>query len=390
MIVPFLTSIYESGVDADALQETWPGLLEEIRTFSLSSQVYHLLKQTGQSERIPSPLYRELKAGAEKVMFHNMLVKRETLQVLRALEEDGIPAIPLKGVVFADKYFGGWQVRGTSDIDLLIRPEDRERAANCVRELGFRKEDRYHSLHYHAEYAKELPGIGRSVAVELHWNLLRKHTSHIRMERLWNEAIPLEWERLGAVHLRELPLAATFYTICLHTAKHRMISLKHVLDVAHLIYRYGAALDMEALLKRAGEDGTLGHVRAALTVAYRLFPGLQQVLAFAQPIRLPFYRESLMREAGQGVKSYRYYAYLFSFPLVTLDQWTYRRKHLLHLLLPPRDRAARTLGRRPDDAGTALGLYWRLYKHRYRVYRSHQHHPIEKRIREGSHETAAD
>jgi hypothetical protein len=378
MIIPFLTSLYESGVYADDLPETWPELLQEIRTFSLSSQVYHFIKQSGQSSRIPFAFYKELKAGAEKVMFHNMLVKRETLQVLQALEREGIPAIPLKGVVFADKYFGGWQVRGTSDIDLLIRPEDRERTVNCIRGLGFRKEDRYHSLHYHAEYSKELPNIGRSVAVELHWNLLRKHTSNIRMERLWREAQPLVWENLRAVHLRELPLADTFYAICLHAAKHHMLSFKHVLDVVHLIYRYGHAMEMESILARAGEDGTLGHVRAALTVAYRLFPGLQRVMPFTRPIRLPFYRESLIREAEQGIKSYRYYAFLFSFPLVTLDRWEYRRKHLVHLLLPPKDRAARTLGVRPDGAGTALGLYWRLYKHRYRVYRSHQHHPIKK------------
>ena len=376
MIIPFLTSLYESRVHKEDWQDRWDELLHEIQLYSLSSQVFHLIRQSGLSDRFPLSFMEALKFKAEKVMFHNMLVKRETVNVLKALEQEGIPVIPLKGVIFSERYFGGWAVRGTSDVDLLIRREDLERAVRCVRGLGFQKEDRYHSLHYHTEYFKDLPAVGESISVELHWNLLRKHTSEIRMERLWSSARPLVWADVSGACCKELPLDHTFYAICLHSSKHHMLSLKHVLDVVHLIYRYGPSIDLERIMQMAREDGTCRQVRAALTVAYRMFPGLNRILPFTQPVRLPFFRCSLIREAEQRIKSYRYYAYLFCYPLITLDQWKYRRLHLYYLLFPPKDRVARMIGEKPDSR--AIRLYWKLYKHRYRVYRSHQHSAIKK------------
>ncbi|CAM3870210.1 nucleotidyltransferase family protein [Cytobacillus oceanisediminis] len=39
---------------------------------------------------------------------------------------------PLKGVTFAQKYFGYIGTRGTSDIDLLIRPYQLEKAIEFI------------------------------------------------------------------------------------------------------------------------------------------------------------------------------------------------------------------------------------------------------------------
>ena len=375
MLVPFLADLYETKLRPDRPDTDWEALSEEIAFHSVSSQVYHMLRATGQAASVPPAFLAALKGKAERVMFHNMLVRQETRAVLRALEREGIPAIPLKGALFSERYFGHIGARGTSDVDLLVRPDDFGRAADCVRSLGFRREDAYHSLHYHAEYFKTLPAVGESISVELHHNILRKHTSVVDTQRLWREARALVWEETVYEGCRELSFRHTFYVMCLHSSKHMMLSFKHVLDIAHLIYRQADRIDYGDLFRLAEQDRTTGKVRAALSAVYRLFPWLHALLPFERSAPVPLFGWSVIRDAQQGRKTGRYYAYILAYPLLTLDTWSYRLKHLRYLALPPRDRVERMLG---QAGSSSPGLYWRLYKHRLKLWRSHRRALLKK------------
>lgn len=64
---------------------------------------------------------------------------RATAATVTHLRSAGVDVIVLKGVATAALLYGD-EVRTSADIDLLVRPADRRRAASALRSLGYRRE----------------------------------------------------------------------------------------------------------------------------------------------------------------------------------------------------------------------------------------------------------
>ncbi|WKB35513.1 nucleotidyltransferase family protein [Terrilactibacillus sp. S3-3] len=139
----------------------------------------------------------------------------------------GIEVIPLKGVFFAEKYFGHIGARATTDIDLLVKPEQIEEAVKCVKEMGFTDEEKYPSFHYHYVFCKKIFGLSKNIKVEIHQHVLRSKTSELNINSFWEKAIPLKNYKF----VKELSNFHTFYYICLHGWKHKLNSIKYFIDI---------------------------------------------------------------------------------------------------------------------------------------------------------------
>lgn len=72
----------------------------------------------------------------QELLFNRYLIQQET--VLRLFSQAGIPCAILKGAVSAE-YYPEPVYRAMGDIDLMIRPRDRERAVRLLTENGFRE-----------------------------------------------------------------------------------------------------------------------------------------------------------------------------------------------------------------------------------------------------------
>ncbi|NJD55700.1 MAG: nucleotidyltransferase family protein [Nitrospirae bacterium] len=99
---------------------------------------------------------------------------RETLAVLEGLGSNGIKAIPLKGPIAAELLLGDPGLYRSSDIDLLVRPEDVEKALASLAGQGYArtsplglKDEMAGS--YHTTVSKE------TFHIELHWNLVMRY-----------------------------------------------------------------------------------------------------------------------------------------------------------------------------------------------------------------------
>jgi hypothetical protein len=95
-----------------------------------------------------------------------------TAAICSTLEQAGVAAVPLKGPLLAECLYGDPALRESNDIDLLVAPEDLERAVLLTsRHLGYEppadavREDGRPLLHYHLPHRQGAP------AVELHWRL---------------------------------------------------------------------------------------------------------------------------------------------------------------------------------------------------------------------------
>jgi hypothetical protein len=103
---------------------------------------------------------------------HGGFLQLVTLRVLSMLAQAGIPAAPLKGPLFGETVYGDPGRRPSSDIDLLVSPEQLHAAVEVVRELGYGAPTDYvygdglPLLHFALTHEKgELPPI------ELHWRI---------------------------------------------------------------------------------------------------------------------------------------------------------------------------------------------------------------------------
>lgn len=187
---------------------------------------------------------------------------------LRGLMDDlaraGIPALAYKGPALAVRAYGQLALRTYSDLDLLVAPADRARAAAALAARGYRCAHRFTPaqdaafLRVDGDYPFRHPDTGR--LVELHVRVSStRFCARLPTERLLARAVAVP---LGG---GEVPAPADddlFLALCLHGAKHRWRRLEWLACAAAL--RVRAGLDAEPLLRRAEEAGARRTVLLAL------------------------------------------------------------------------------------------------------------------------------
>ena len=184
---------------------------------------------------------------------------------LRTLfEAEGIDYIPLKGAVLRGRYPEAWMRTGC-DVDILIKPESLERAANALCErLGYRREGRN---------AHDLSLISADgVNVELHFNMIESDcagNSAAVLERVWDYA-ELDVGKHGYRLTDEM---FYFYHIA-HMAKHFEhggCGVKPFLDL--WIMRRSGEGDREGREALVAEGGLLSFAHACEALVSAWFEG---------------------------------------------------------------------------------------------------------------------
>ncbi|MBP3038609.1 nucleotidyltransferase family protein [Bacillaceae bacterium Marseille-Q3522] len=270
---PLLNAIYEKK----ALPKTdGAALLEEAGHFNISAQLYVLLKQHPLTDKLEKSLLAALKQNYEKTFFVNMMIKRQFEEMIDAFEAEKLDMIALKGIPFAEKYFGHFSARPTSDIDILVKEADIEKSILILQRLGYTEAERIIPGHFHTSFRRQLPGSSTPLRVEVHWDLLKKNTASLQMQPFWQNA----GRKNGYKHIWELSAYHTFYLICLHGWRHNMDSLKYFLDIVQLIYVIGEKINYTELFEDASRDQTRKRLIRTLSIVYKQFPHLQTVKPF--------------------------------------------------------------------------------------------------------------
>ncbi|WP_372632917.1 nucleotidyltransferase family protein [Cohnella sp.] len=351
MMIPFLRALYLSEHGIGETKIDYAQLLQEIESSSTGAQIYALLKEAERLRSVPAFFFAALSRIYQACFMQNMVIRHETELLLRKFEANGIPVIPLKGTMLAERYFGHFAARGTSDIDLLVAPEHIQAALACVANAGYCTPLKENPEHYHLEWTKTSSGLPEPLPVELHWSLAPSGTSRMDMRTAWENSIRLD----GYDNVRVWNATYTFYALCLHGASHLMDSAKYILDLLHLLVRHREGIDMEWIWNQARSDGTSRRVVAALACLYGHFPELRSVKPLPFEPRLRFWKPDA--ESGSIRRTIR--------KLTVMDSWRYRLGYLFRTVIPSEALARYSL----DDAGSPRSLpalYYRLYKQRLR------------------------
>jgi Uncharacterised nucleotidyltransferase len=200
----------------------------------------------------------------------NLAATSELLSLLAAFTQNGIPALPFKGVVLADSAYGKVGLRPAGDLDLLIYQRDVPRAAKLLIGSGYElstpvEADGTPLEAGKYEYHFERPSDG--MIVEVRWRLTQSDfRADLGMDWLWPR------RQTAALLGTEVPAISPEHTLlllCLHGSKHEWSRLIWVCDVAQLLVSH-PALDWDTVLRDANRFGLSNTLALGLLLSIRL------------------------------------------------------------------------------------------------------------------------
>ena len=158
----------------------------------------------------------------------------ELTKIGRLFAEAGISLIPLKGVSLSQCLYQDPCTRSSCDLDLLVKPEDVDKAERIMVQAGYR-----HALGFHNMSRKQKHHMistlhdhgyindARGVHVELHWRsyLWTKE----QVAALWDTSTSSTWLDIG---LMELATEENILYLADHGAQHGWPCLKWLSDIA--------------------------------------------------------------------------------------------------------------------------------------------------------------
>lgn len=217
----------------------------------LAPAMYASLAASHRLSSLPEEVRHYLEFLHSKNRERNAALRIQAIELFRALQSGGVPAMALKGALalFLNHYVDRG-ARLFRDLDVLVPVDMMPKAAAILEELGYRAETRYWPIqHAYAEFTrKNDPG-----AVDLHVELI--DASYI---------LPVDevWQRSQEVVEKEIrlfvpsPTDRVVHNI-LHSQIHYLgnfyrgeLELRQVYDFALLARRYTEEIDWSAIERR--------------------------------------------------------------------------------------------------------------------------------------------
>ena len=153
----------------------WNLVLTICRNHRIRPVVYKILI----SMIIPEKIRNEIKQEYLDITKRNWQLAVETERIIILLEENGITALPYKGVAYSKQFYGDLISREISDIDLVIKFEDLDKVIELMEADGYLSEikDVYEYLgsrykKYFKEYNfNKFSNKVRQFHIEFHWGI---------------------------------------------------------------------------------------------------------------------------------------------------------------------------------------------------------------------------
>ena len=175
----------------------WDYILKESIRHGVAPLIYDNLKDidspvfnTG-SLQVPKKVLSSFEGIYHATAYKTVTLIEESKRIIRALNEKGINAVPIKGASLAEKIYKNIALRPFKDIDLLIRKADLPGARMVLEDLGFRSpsyllpDSFYLRNHFNIPFIKHGP---IKTYLEIHWGFTDRYMLYTPdMEAVWSE-----------------------------------------------------------------------------------------------------------------------------------------------------------------------------------------------------------
>lgn len=257
--------------DARAL----PALAQEC---DVAPTLHAALAASGRLAAIGGDAAAALGRARTKTRHDNLLLLARLEQALDLLVSAGIRPVALKGVETLHRFYASFDERTLDDVDLLVAPEERDRAIEVLEGAGFSgpaEPERTHWFRSSFELPLTSPGpVG--VAFEIHWSLGQDRRYRIPAGPLLARAVPIE---IAGRSILRLDAHDAVAHLLIHHLQHFFDRrLKWVIEIGRLAEEPG--FSWPRVRERAAEWGGLGAAGLALVHVRKLFPAMLPAAAY--------------------------------------------------------------------------------------------------------------
>ena len=113
----------------------WEAVFRLAYHHGTSSLLYQNLSRLGGI--VPSSELASVRRSYERNVHKSLFLAREMIRILDRLAAMGIEAIPYKGIVLSEVYYGDMALRQSGDMDLFVRRHDVAPIQSAIRQLGY-------------------------------------------------------------------------------------------------------------------------------------------------------------------------------------------------------------------------------------------------------------
>ncbi|NQT16233.1 MAG: nucleotidyltransferase family protein [Planctomycetes bacterium] len=244
-------------------EQEWDTFIEESGRHGLTPLLYHRLKTPDDDTHVPTGMMQRLRDVYVHSTAANVRRFHELSRILKALEEEGIPVIVLKGAHLAEVVYGEMiGLRPMCDVDLLLRREDLERGQERLWDMDcFRSGKNAFMLDMHSNI-EEVDQFGdRGLAVA---------QLNIDIDGLWQRARPAV---IGGMETQVLSPEDLLLHLCTHLCIHHFFEcagLRSLCDVRQTVQHYRGQIEWEDVQRRSERWGVSNAVFLTLLLVREL------------------------------------------------------------------------------------------------------------------------
>ncbi|MFZ0320357.1 MAG: nucleotidyltransferase family protein [Candidatus Sulfotelmatobacter sp.] len=215
----------------------WNSVLQLADQHGTSSLLFQSLAP--RVDLVPSAVLTSLRQSHERNIHKSLFLTRELIRIHDCLDGIGIEAIPYKGVVLSEIYYGDIALRRSGDMDLFVRKEDVRRIKKAVRDLGYvprvqipeDAEQDYIESGYECTFDSP---AGKNL-LELQWALQpRFYAIDFDMDGMFRRAVDVT---IAGRRMRTPCAEDLMLILSMHAAKHVWGRLIWLCDIAQIVKR---------------------------------------------------------------------------------------------------------------------------------------------------------
>jgi hypothetical protein len=264
------------GIDAQQVKclaekvRDWDALFRLAHEHRMLPLLFSRLSDMGSS--VPPSAQERLQTEYQRNIFHSLANATELIAVLKAFDQETIPAMPFKGIVLAASIYRDLAARPAGDLDVLIHYRHLTKARTLLLERGYElktsaRPDGMPSTPDYYEYHFEREADG--MVLELRWRL---ELTQPRFKR--NLGMDWVWPRrrsvlLAGAEVPDMSPEITLLVLCMHGSKHIWSRLIWICDVAQLLDSQ-PDLDWKAVVNEARQTGLWRPLALGVLLAHRI------------------------------------------------------------------------------------------------------------------------
>jgi hypothetical protein len=216
----------------------WDFFISLIQQHQLTSLIFPYLSKN--RENIPTSAYERIRSIQQKNAQKALAHVEQTIRLQSLFNNEGIPALFLKGVVLSQILYGDPLLKNSVDIDILVPLKHIGYAAELLQKQSYRMTypdiqltKRQKRINYRISHHYDFQHPEKVVRVELHWKLINPQVLlPFSFDFLYRRSVKVE---LHEHPVKTLSMEDYIIYLAVHGAKHRWYNLTWLKDLSRTL-----------------------------------------------------------------------------------------------------------------------------------------------------------